>query len=163
MADLARETAVARLVGFPDRLGAVAREVADADAAAGGPPEGEWTALQNVAHLVAVERAVWHSRLDGLAASPADTDPVWTWTEPGPADDAMGASLEGALALFGRERMATVARLEALDEAGWARAGLHATYGRLDVAGLLRIAADHDDEHVATMTKGRPVTERPRP
>jgi hypothetical protein len=153
MADTARQAVVARLAGFPDRLGPVARDVAEADAA-DGPPTGEWTALQNVAHLVAVERGVWHARLDGLAANPG-VDPVWTWTEPGPADDAMGASLEGALAVFGRERMATLARLEALDEPGWARAGLHATYGRLDIAGLLRVAADHDDEHLAGMTKGR--------
>jgi hypothetical protein len=39
----------------------------------------------------------------------------------------------------------------AFDDAGWARTGVHATYGRLDVAALLRLAADHDDEHLAAL------------
>jgi hypothetical protein len=34
-----------------------------------------------------------------------------------------------------------------LDEAGWARSGQHATFGPLDVAGVLRNAVDHDEEH----------------
>jgi hypothetical protein len=46
-------------------------------------------------------------------------------------------------------RAATVARLDALDAAGWARTGRHATYGVLDVTALLRIALDHDEEHLA--------------
>ncbi len=32
------------------------------------------------------------------------------------------------------------------------RTGVHATYGRLDVAGLLRLAIDHDEEHLAGLT-----------
>jgi hypothetical protein len=43
--------------------------------------------------------------------------------------------------------------LTALDEAGWARSGTHATYGALDVAGLLRVAADHDDDHIAVLER----------
>ena len=39
------------------------------------------------------------------------------------------------------------AALRALDEAGWARSGTHATCGALDVAGLLLVAVDHDNEH----------------
>jgi hypothetical protein len=155
MTDAIREAAVARLMGFPERLAAVARDVAAADAAVGGPPAGEWSALQNVAHLVAVERSVWQARLDGLAASPVTLEPTWTWTEPGPAGDAMAASLDGALEVFLAEPLRTVARLAALDAGGWARTGAHATYGRLDVAGLMGIAGDHDDEHIATMQNGR--------
>ena len=42
--------------------------------------------------------------------------------------------------MFARRRAKTVATVRALDEAGWARSGTHETYGRLDVAGLLRLA-----------------------
>jgi hypothetical protein len=150
-----RDAILARLTLFPGRLAEAARAVAAADDAAGGPPAGEWSARENVGDLIAVERAVWHARLDGLAVLPAGEEPAWTWFEPGPVEDPDAATLESALALFARERSATLARLDALDEAGWSRTGIHATYGRLDVAGLLGIAADHDDEHIRTMTAGR--------
>lgn len=150
-----REARIARLTLFPGRLAEVARTVAAADDAAGAPPPGEWTARENVAHLVAVERAVWHARLDGLAALAPGEEASWSWIEPGPVDEPDATTLESALALFARERAATLARLDALDEAGWARIGVHATYGRLDVAGLLDLAADHDDEHVRNMRTGR--------
>jgi hypothetical protein len=46
-----------------------------------------------------------------------------------------------------------VATVRALDEAGWERFGTHATYGRLDVAGLVRLAIDHDEEHLAGLER----------
>ena len=80
--------------------------------------------------------------------------PRWSWVEPrlwsGPGDD----SLDGVVAAFADRRAATVARLRALDEAGWARRGTHATYGVVDAAGLLRIAVDHDAEHLAQIGRG---------
>jgi hypothetical protein len=117
--------------------------------AASGPPAGEWTARDVVAHLVAVEGAVWQARLDTLG--PGRGEPHWSWTEPGPITAPEASSLDGALALFGAARAATVARVLALDDAGWGRAGIHDTYGRRDVAGLLGVAANHDDEHLAAL------------
>ena len=144
--DAVRTDVVARLAGFPARLAVVAGHAA-ADEAIDGPPPGEWTAREVVAHLIAVEAAVWQARLDGLVADPSE--PAWGWTEPGPVTDPAAATLEGALGLFAAAREATLARVAALDEAGWARTGVHAVYGRLDVAALLGIAADHDEEHLA--------------
>jgi hypothetical protein len=137
-----------RLAGFPLRLAEVAGRVAAAEAAA-GPPPGEWTPRDVVAHLVAVEGVVWHSRLDDLARNAGE--PHWSWTEPGPVTDPAAATLNGALAVFATARSETAARVAAFDDAGWARTGVHATYGRLDVAALLRLAADHDDEHLAAL------------
>lgn len=48
----------------------------------------------------------------------------------------------------------TVALVRTLDDAGWTRAGIHATYGRLDVTGLLRLATDHDEEHIKGLSPG---------
>lgn len=144
--DTKRTEVLARLAGFPDRLAVVARHAA-ADEAIDGLPPGEWTAREVVGHLVAVEAAVWQARLDLLASDPAE--PAWAWTEPAPVTDPAAATLEGALGLFAASRAATLARVETLDEAGWARTGVHVAYGRLDVAALLRVAADHDDEHLA--------------
>ena len=135
-----------RLVSAPDRVALAARGRAASDDAVGGPPPGEWTAREAVAHLVSVETGVWQARLNSLDAGGT---PTWTWTEPGPAADPEAETLEGALGLFAVLRARTVARVAALDEAGWARAGIHATYGRLDVAGLLGVVVDHDEEHLA--------------
>ena len=68
--------------------------------------------------------------------------------EPGPLPGFDDSSLEDILGLFGRLRASTVDFLGLFDGEGWARTGLHETYGRLDVAGLLRIAIDHDEEHL---------------
>ena len=53
-----------------------------------------------------------------------------------------------ARAAFAQARAQSVATVRALDDAGWARSGTHATEGVLDVAGLLRMAIDHDEEHL---------------
>jgi DinB superfamily len=139
-----RSELLARLAAAPERVATAARRTAEADERAGGPPTGEWSAREVVGHLVNVESLVWHARLDSLDAGGT---PSWSWTEPGPAGDPATGTLEGALARFTTLRAETVARVAGLDDAGWARAGIHAAYGRLDMAGLLLVAVEHDDEH----------------
>jgi hypothetical protein len=111
-----------------------------------GDVPGEWTAREVVLHLVAVEIDVWQPRLQALET---EAFPEWPWVEPGPWDGPEGATFAGAFDVYARQRGVTVARLDSLDEAGWARRGRHATYGELDVAALMRIALDHDEEHLA--------------
>ena len=137
-----RPELVEAFAGFPARLAAAAR----ARAAEWRPiPDGEWGPNETVRHLIAVEDEVWRSRLARVAA---EDDPHWTWTEPGLAPGFDDASLQEILTAFAAARAATVATVRALDDAGWARSGTHATYGRLDVAGLLGIANDHDADHL---------------
>ena len=135
-----RRRLVDRFSGFPARLSAAARA---ADAAP--PVEGEWTPEQVVRHLIAVETTVHQARLLDIAV---DDAPAWSWTEPGPWEGEPDLDLDRVLTRFAELRASTVARVRALDADGWRRAGTHATYGRLDVAGLLGLAVDHDDEHV---------------
>jgi hypothetical protein len=136
-----RAELVARLASFPERL-------ADAARAAAGRPvaAGEWSAAEVVRHLMAVEGEVWLSRLATLVAS---GEPHWSLTEPGPLPGFETASLDDVLGLFRRLRASTLDFLQMFDDAAWARTGVHDTYGRLDVAGLLRLAIDHDEEHLA--------------
>ena len=145
--DQARRRLLARLAAGPSRVASATQRVAAAEAGAGAPP-GEWTAREVVAHLAAVEADVFQARLDQLASEAA---PVWAWTEPGPLDTAETATLDGALETFAARRSGTLARVTGLDEAGWSRTGTHATYGRLDVAGLLGVIVDHDDEHLSAL------------
>ncbi len=135
-----RDALLAMFVAFPERVAVAGR------AAAGQPvPTGEWGPAEVVRHLLAVEDVVWHARLARVAA---EDDPHWPWIEPGLAPGFDGAPLDEILAAFAAARAATVDTLRALDETGWARSGVHATYGVLDVEGLIRIAVDHDEEHL---------------
>lgn len=132
-----------RLATFPSRL---------ADAARAAPPEppapGEWTPTEIVRHLIAVEELVWHVRLRQLET---EVHPQWQWVEPGQWLGAPGAGLDDVLATHARVRASTLAILDGLGPDGWARTGTHQTYGLLDVAGLMAVAADHDDEHLASL------------
>jgi hypothetical protein len=56
--------------------------------------------------------------------------------------------LDEIVAAFVTERAATLTRLTALDDSAWARSGVHATFGVLDVEGVCRVMADHDEEHL---------------
>jgi hypothetical protein len=141
-----REALVDRFASFPSRLADAAR------AAEGRPlPDGEWTPSLVVRHLMAVEGEVWLSRLATLLAG---GEPRWSRQEPGPLPGFDHASLDEVLGLFARLRASTIDLLRMFDGDGWARAGVHETYGRLDVAGLLRVAIDHDEEHLQSLVAG---------
>jgi hypothetical protein len=140
-----RQDVLDRLASAPARVAAAARAL-DAAEAVSGPPAGEWTARQSVGHMCRVETEVFGARLTALEAA---EPPSWVWHEPDTAEAPFMAATDLALAEFATRRGATLARLAALDEAGWAKWGTHATYGRLDVAGLMTVAADHDDQHIA--------------
>ena len=131
------------------RLAEVPARLAEASRSATGPiPEGEWSPADIVRHLIAVEEEVWHGRLRQLAL---EDGPRWPWTEPDRWLGAPDASLDELLAIYAERRGATVAILDALGDAGWRRTGEHATYGTLDVAGLMTRAIDHDEEHLASL------------
>lgn len=137
-------TKVAARDGLLDRFAAYPERVASAARAASTVP-GEWTAEQVVRHLIAVETIVHQARLVDVAVHDR---PAWSWAEPGPWTGEPDLDLGGVLERFAELRAATVATARALDAAGWRRSGQHATYGRLDVAGLLGLAVDHDEEHL---------------
>jgi hypothetical protein len=141
---MSRNELVAAFAGFPDRLAAAARSADERPV-----PDGEWGPAEIVRHLIAVEGEVWQARLARVAA---EDDPQWAWTEPGPAPSFAEATVDRILAAFAAARAETVATVRALDDAGWARFGTHATYGRLDVEGLLRLATEHDVDHLGGMS-----------
>ena len=134
------------LAAFPERLASEARVATGREV-----PAGEWTPEEVVRHLIAVEIEVHQARLADLATEP---DPRWTWTEPGPWTGEPDLGLDGVLERFSATRATTLATLDSLDEAGWARVGHHETFGELDVAGLVRNAVDHDAEHLSGLLDG---------
>jgi hypothetical protein len=138
---------VERLEAIPVRLATAARAA---------PPEppvpGEWTPSDVVRHLIAVEEEVWQPRLAQLIA---EDRPSWPWTEPDRWTGEPGATLDRLLVVHTATRGVTMATLASLDDAGWDRTGTHASYGVLDVAGLMSRAIDHDEEHVRSFSPER--------
>ena len=131
-----------RVAFVPTRLAAAAR------AASPEPPApGEWPPTDVVRHLIAVEDEVWHTRLRQLLA---EDEPQWAWVEPDRWTGNPGATLDDLLARYADLRGTTTALLDGLDDAGWVRTGVHATFGRLDVVRLMTKAIDHDDEHITS-------------
>jgi DinB family protein len=143
-AALRRAELLGQFAAARDRIEEAARAAERADAT----PPGEWTPGQVIRHLIVVESQVFQARLEDLETK---VDPHWSWIEPGTTDAPEGEDLDGALARFADRREATLRRVSALDEAGWLRTGTHATYGVLDVGGLLRLAYDHDLDHLASL------------
>jgi DinB superfamily len=144
-----RAAAAARFADAPRRLTAAARAVAGRDAPAAVP--GEWGPPEIVRHLIAVEHEVWWVRFEALRT---EDEPHWSWTEPGLEPGLDDASLDDLVARFTDDRGRSVSILEAFQDADWSRTGVHVTYGRLDVMGLLRLATDHDAEHLASLDPG---------
>jgi hypothetical protein len=135
-----RRALIERFAAFPERIASAARRVD------GAPPrDGEWTPEQVIRHLIAVETGVHQARLLELAIHDG---PRWSWVEPTPWPGEPDLGLDGVLERFAARRAQTVANVAALDADGKARRGTHATFGRLDVGGLLGIAIDHDEEHL---------------
>jgi DinB superfamily len=131
------------LAAYPDHLASAAH-----GAAMRPTPAGEWTPAEVVRHLIAVEIDVHQARLLDVAINDGTK---WAWTEPRPWPGEPDLDLDGVLERFAAMRAVTVATVQALDSDGWARSGIHATYGRLDVGGLLRLAIDHDEDHLRSL------------
>ncbi len=111
---------------------------------------GEWSTSQVLLHLIAVEEDVWQWRLRQMAAQ---DDPFWVWTEPNLAGRGADLKLDSLVATFAKRRAETLAFLGELNDPGWARIGTHAVFGVLDVAGLVREAVKHDEEHLADLER----------
>jgi DinB superfamily len=142
----ARQALVLRLAAAPARFAAA---LSSGPGAVARP--GEWTAQQVVLHLVAVELEVFQRRLRELQGAAV---PAWTWVEPGPAGKEPDETISQSLDRFASARTRTLEAVGSLDDAGWLRFGQHATLGRLDVAGLLALALDHDAEHLGALIGG---------
>lgn len=143
------------LEGRTELLAAFAAVPARFAAAVGGMPgdpnaprPDRWSVREETLHQLVVECVVWWRRFDDLEAGP---DPHWSRTEPQLGTEPDDRDATELLAAFASARAATVARVQALDDAGWARTGTHAKYGVLDVEGLLRLALSHDEEHLAAL------------
>jgi hypothetical protein len=112
-------------------------------------PEGGWAPVRIVVHLAAVDVEVWTPRLRQLAAH---EHPVWAWTEPA-LGEGPGPSPVAAAEAFVAARATVLEIVAAMDDAALRCTGIHATFGELDVVGLLGEVLRHDAEHLASLAE----------
>lgn len=114
-------------------------------------PDGEWSMQEHLGHLLELE-VLPNTRIEELLAGVevlTAADMTNRATEEANFNGRTAAEIAQA---FRTERMALVARLEALAPEDFARSALHPRLGTpMRLVDLLRFTADHDDHHLARM------------
>ena len=112
-----------------------------------------WSIQEHAGHLADLE-PLWFGRVEDLAAGqetlrPADLENTATWQ----ADHNEGTAA-AVLAAFRSRRARLVERLESLDDADLRATALHPRLGQeMTVVDLCFFVAEHDDHHLATVSK----------
>lgn len=131
------------------QLSAFRARVADADPRdlARVPSPGKWSALQNLAH-VGRHHEVMLERLDRVLAEDGPAFPAYREAEDGgwPAWEALSA--EELWPRLAERREALLAWAARLSPSQAARTGVHARFGRMDVAGWLEFFLVHEAHHL---------------
>ena len=143
-------TSLAALEAFPGQL--KAQITALDDATLRYKPTGEWSAIENVGHLIDVE-SLWMGRFRQMLAAenpnfpPADVDKL---VRRGNYQHKDAANL---LHTFAEQRAETVAFLRTLKPMHHERPGVHPVRGPVTVGSSITILAGHDQLHTAQIIK----------
>lgn len=110
---------------------------------------GAWTLRDIAAHLAATETECFEPRIRAMAAGERPEFEYYSNDE----RDFDGTSLQSALTQWteGRDRLIDFVRGLSAEER--ARPGVHTKFGELTVDGYLRIALDHDRDHLRSLER----------
>jgi hypothetical protein len=116
------------------------------------PSEGEWAIIEVVAHLGDTDERT----LDRIRRMLDEDEPMLE-----PYDQAalaiernyIGMDLDQQLARFADLRAEHVRLLEALDDAGWRRSGIHGEHGRITVQQLTAHSTGEDGDHLTQIAR----------
>lgn len=111
-------------------------------------PPNEWNASEIAAHMLLVE-IMFHRRIQRVSSGENPHFPYYLNT--GWNLDAF--ELRASLAEWAAWRKRVVALVRALEPAQLKLTGRHDHFGTTTVADLLKIAADHDIEHIVDLKK----------
>jgi hypothetical protein len=162
------ETLLLTLESTPALVARAAASLSPAEARV-RPASGGFSFVENVWHLADLEREGYGTRIRRILGeeNPAlsNFDGERIARERGYQD----RDVERGLALFTRARQANLENLSALSAADWKRSGLQEGIGRIELADLPRMMAEHDRAHEAeiadllALMRGKPLAERPHP
>jgi hypothetical protein len=145
MAEFEADDLVERLAATPGRMAALAGGRSPEELSA-KPEDGEWSAVQVLAHLRASDDILSPRLVAMLVLEepplPAFDDRRWeavmAYAE---------ADFQELLATFTFRRAELVRVLRGLAPADWQRAGLHEAHGRITLLETLRHLVEHEEEH----------------
>lgn len=110
---------------------------------------GAWTLRDIAAHLAASEKECFEPRIRAMAAGQS---PRFEWYS-NDERDFDGLTLEGALAEWTETRARLVEFVRGLSPDHRRRTGTHETYGEITVDAYLRVALEHDRDHLGALER----------
>lgn len=110
---------------------------------------GAWTLRDVAAHLAATETECFEPRIRAMAAGERPAFEYYSNDE----RDFDGTSLQSALTEWTEARDRLIDFVRGLNEEERARVGLHTKFGEITVDGYLRIALDHDQDHLRSLER----------
>ena len=110
---------------------------------------GAWTLRDIAAHLATTERECFEPRIRAMAAGERPEFEYYSNDE----RDFDGISLPTALAEWTDTRARLIDFVRGLSEEERARVGVHKKFGELTVDGYLRIALEHDQDHLLSLER----------
>lgn len=110
---------------------------------------GAWTLRDIAAHLAASEKECFEPRIHAMAAGQS---PRFEWYS-NDERDFDGLTLEGALADWTETRARLVEFVRGLSSEQRRRTGTHETYGEITVDEYLRVALEHDRDHLGALER----------
>jgi hypothetical protein len=123
----------------------MARVIADDESAR----VGAWTLRDIAAHLATTEKECFEPRIHAMAAGER---PRFDWYS-NDERDFDGIQLEKALADWAETRDRLVGYVRGLSAEERQGVGIHATYGEITVDDYLRIALEHDRDHLVSLER----------
>jgi hypothetical protein len=117
---------------------------------------GEWSPATILGHVSQVDEQVWLVRIRQMVQAHREglPTPTYDWWEPDAEQTARtfaGSSLEDASGQLMAGRVAMLTELRDLAPDDWQAGAIHATFGELDLRGLVLEILAHDEEHRASL------------
>lgn len=110
---------------------------------------GAWTLRDIAAHLATTERECFEPRIRAMAEGERPEFEYYSNDE----RDFDGITLPGALSEWRETRDRLIEFVRGLSEEERARVGVHKKFGELTVDGYLRIALEHDQDHLLSLER----------
>ena len=110
---------------------------------------GAWTLRDVAAHLAATEKECFEPRIRSMAAGERPAFEYYSNDE----RDFDGISLHAALTEWSDTRARLIDFVRELSDEERARVGVHTKFGEVTVDGYLRIALDHDQDHLKSLER----------
>lgn len=109
-------------------------------------PEGEWSAIENVGHLIDIE-GIWTGRFQQMLAAEQPTLQRFDVDELVRQRSYQQKQLAGLLGTFSEAREQTIEFLRGLKPLHLERTGVHPTYGIITLSQAIGIMSKHDYLH----------------